>query len=76
MRSRKAAYAKHAKYDPRQSTAKAREASPGSLTRWEREVDPDGSLSASERRRKAEAALSAHMTGLSLLSSVARSKGA
>ena len=50
LRSRLAAYSLHAKHDPRETTQAARAAF---LTRFEREVDPDGSLPPAERARRA-----------------------
>jgi hypothetical protein len=44
----------------------------GFLARFEREVDPDGSLDASTRARLAENARKAHMSRLALASSKAR----
>ena len=44
----------------------------GLLTKFEREVDPDGSLDPLERRRRAEAKRKAHMLRLSFLSAKAR----
>ena len=71
LRSRLAAYSLHAKRDPKETTQAARAAF---LTRFEREVDPDGSLPPAERARRAQAALKAHMTRLALASSRARSR--
>ena len=71
MRARIGAYALHSRCDSTQHTAPARA---GFLARFEREVDPDGSLSEVERRRRAECALKAHMTRLSLASSKARAR--
>ncbi|MGI8685436.1 MAG: hypothetical protein ACR2MO_10170 [Acidimicrobiales bacterium] len=67
MRARIAAYSLHAKRDPRETTAPARAAF---LARFERQVDPDGTLPDAERR--AEAARKAHFTKLALRSSQAR----
>lgn len=44
------------------------------LARFEREVDPDGVLTPSERTRRADFARKAHMTTLALKSSRARSR--
>ncbi|MEW6477617.1 MAG: hypothetical protein AB1679_35675 [Actinomycetota bacterium] len=73
MRARLGAFAQHAKYDPRQTTAKARQTF---AERFEREVDPDGALEPAERARRAEAAKRAYYTRLALLSSQARRKHA
>lgn len=55
-------------------TAPARANAPGSLGRWEREVDPDGKLSPAERARRAEQARSAYFAALALKSSRSRQK--
>lgn len=70
------AHALHAQYDSRKLTANARAASPGSLTYWEREVDPDEALEQAERVRRAEHARKAYFTKLALRSAQARSKRA
>jgi hypothetical protein len=70
LRARLAAHSLHAQYDSREITAPARTAF---LARFEREVDPEGKLDASERARRAEHAKRAYFTGLSLKSSRARS---
>lgn len=44
----------------------------GFLARFEREVDPDGSLTPQERQRRAESAMRAHMQRLALKSAKAR----
>lgn len=68
-RARLAAYAMHAKYDATGTTAAARSAF---LDRFEREVDPAGTLSGPERLRRAEAAKRAYFTRLALRSAQAR----
>jgi hypothetical protein len=50
-------------------TAPARRAA---LERFQRQVDPDGSLSEAERARRAEQAMRAHMARLALRSARAR----
>jgi hypothetical protein len=50
-------------------TAPARRAA---LQRFERQVDPDGTLNPAERRRRAEQAVRAHMAGLALRSAQVR----
>ena len=70
-RGRIGAHRLHATHDPRETTAKARETF---LTQFEREVDPDGTLSLEERRRRAEHAKKAHFARLARLSAVARRK--
>jgi hypothetical protein len=69
LAARVAAYTKHSKYDPAQSTSKARSAF---LARFLADVDPDNHLPEIERTRRAEAALKAHMTRLSLRAAKAR----
>lgn len=71
-RSQRASIAAHAKWahtDAREGTAKARQVF---LDRFEREVDPEGILSPSERARRAEHAKSAHFKRLALKSARAR----
>jgi hypothetical protein len=67
--SRKGAYAVHAKYDARYLTSAARK---GFAARFERQVDPDGTLPPDERQRRAQAALRAHMQDLAFRSQKAR----
>jgi hypothetical protein len=64
-----AAHAMHARNDSRQVTTNARKAF---LDRFEHQVDPDGSLSIDERRRRADHARRAHMTKLALWSAQSR----
>ena len=73
LRGRIGAYALHASHDPRETTANARAAF---LKRFEREVDPDGTLSVDERRRRAVSACKAHMARLALASARARRQAA
>lgn len=70
LRARRAAYFLHARYDAREITADARAAF---LRRFEREVDPDNTLTLAERQRRGRYALKAHMTGLALTSARVRS---
>ncbi len=67
LRARAAAYAMHAKHDTRETTRAARGAF---ARRFEDQVDPDRTLPEDERRRRAEAALKAYMTGLARRRSV------
>ncbi len=69
LRARIAAYTLHATHDARVTTQPARDAF---LARFEREVDPDGSLPVAERRRRAEAAKKAYFSRLALKSAKAR----
>ncbi len=72
LAARIGAHALHAKIaDPSAHTAPARRAF---LDRFEREVDPDGVLSPTERARRAEHARKAYFTRLALKSAKARRK--
>ena len=70
-RGRIGAHRLHALYDSRELTAPARAAF---LARFEREVDPGGSLPEEERQRRAEHARKAHFGRLARLSAIARKK--
>ena len=73
LRARLAAHTLHAKVtDPAAHTAPARQAF---LDRFEREVDPDGVLSAQERARRAAHARKAYFAKLALASARARRNG-
>lgn len=69
QRARAAAFAKHAQHDPRESTARAREAW---MERFYETVDP--SLPQPERDRRARAAMRSYMASLALRSSKARAR--
>ena len=69
LRARMAAYTLHAKRDARETTAAARAAF---LDRFDRMVDPEGTLPEAERQRRAAAARKAYFTGLALRSAQAR----
>jgi len=70
LQARLAAHALHATVsDPTAHTAPARGAF---LSRFEREVDPEGVLEPEERARRAEHAKKAYFIKLALASSVAR----
>lgn len=71
LRSRAAAHQLHATHDSRALTANARAAA---LARFEREVDPDGTLPVVERLRRAEHAKKAYFTGLAYKSARSRRK--
>ena len=72
LRARIAAHSLHAKVaDPSAHTAPARRAF---LDRFEREVDPEGTLPPEERARRAEHARKAYFAALALKSARARSK--
>ncbi len=65
------AHVAHARHGGKQMTAAARK---GFLARFEREVDPDGTLPPEERTRRAEHALRAHMARLAAKSAAKRSR--
>jgi hypothetical protein len=67
-------YARAAKHDSTEMTAKARANGPGSIEYWERKVDPEGVLTPEERQRRATAAKSEHYARLALASAKARRK--
>jgi hypothetical protein len=69
LQARLAAYAMHARHDSRQTSANGRAAF---LSRFDREVDPDGVLEPEERSRRAEQARRAYFTRLSLAAAKAR----
>jgi hypothetical protein len=72
LRARLAAHSLHAKVvDPAAHTAPARAAF---LARFEREVDPDGTLPPAERMRRAEHARKAYFAKLALASARARGR--
>jgi hypothetical protein len=72
LQARMAAHALHAHVeDPAAHTAPAREVF---LSRFEREVDPEGVLEPQERARRAEHAKKAYFTRLALASSKARAE--
>lgn len=70
LRARLAAYTLHSQVDSAAHTQRAREAF---LAGFERQVDPEGILSETERQRRAEAAKRAHFTRLAYKSALARS---
>jgi hypothetical protein len=63
LQARMAAHLMHARNDSRVTSAPGRAAF---LARFEREVDPDGTLDPQERARRAEQARSAYFARLSL----------
>jgi hypothetical protein len=72
LRARMAAHALHARVqDPAAHTAPARKVF---LSRFEREVDPEGILDPQERARRAEHAKKAYFLRLASASSKARAK--
>jgi hypothetical protein len=70
LRAQLAANTRWSREDPAPTAARGQA---GLLARFEREVDPDGTLSPQERARRTQAALRAHMKRLALASSKARS---
>jgi hypothetical protein len=73
LRARLAVYTSWANTaDPAARTAPARAAA---NLRFERQVDPDGTMSADERTRRADAARRAFYTKLAYMSAKARSSG-
>jgi hypothetical protein len=74
MRARIAAYARWAKQDGSEGTARARANGPGSLDYWEQKVDPDGAWPTERRRKAAEAAMKEHFTRMAYKSSRARQR--
>ena len=71
LRARMAAHVLHSRVDSTVHTQPARRAF---LARFEDQVDPDRSLPAEERRRRAEHAKRAHMQALAMKSAKARSR--
>ncbi len=71
LRARKAAHTRWAGEDPKPNAARA---TAGLLARFERDVDPEGTLAPDERNRRALHARKAHMAGLALKSAQARRK--
>jgi hypothetical protein len=69
LRARLAVHTLHATRDSHETTAAARA---GFLARFERQVDPDGILDQSERRRRAEHARRAYFIRLSMAAAAAR----
>lgn len=69
LRARIGAFSLHARYDPRQTTARARATFASS---FERLVDPGMKLPLAERLRRAEAARRAHYARLARLSHITR----
>jgi hypothetical protein len=74
LRARMAAHRSWANTSDRAArTAPGRRAA---MDRYEREVDPDGSLDPSERTRRADHSMRAHMIRMALRSAQARRKSA
>ena len=71
LRGRMGAHLLHATHDSRRLTAPAREAF---LASFEGQVDPDGSLPADERRRRAAHARAAYFARLARRSAIVRAK--
>jgi hypothetical protein len=73
LRAQIAANARWSREDPAHNAIRGQA---GLLARFEREVDPDGTLPPAERARRAECARKAHMQRLALASSRARARRA
>jgi hypothetical protein len=73
LRGKIGAYSLHSKHDPRETTAPARAMF---LSRFERQVDPDGALSPEERTRRAGMARKAYFARLALKSAQSRRRRA
>jgi hypothetical protein len=71
QKARMAAHVLHSRVDASQHTAPARKAA---LDRFEREVDPDGTLPPQERARRAQHARKAYFIGLAIKSAAARKR--
>ena len=71
LRGRIGAHLLHATHDSRRLTAPAREAF---LASFERQVDPEGCLTADERRRRAAHARAAYFARLARRSAIVRAK--
>lgn len=69
LRARAAAYALHS-----QGGTSTEAATAAQLARFDRQVDPDGSLDPAERARRARFALKSHMASLSLKASRAKAR--
>ncbi len=69
LRARIGAHALHAAHNPKETTSKGRAAF---LARFEKEVDPDGTLPMDERRRRAEHARKKYFATLALKSARSR----
>ena len=76
QRRLRAEIAAHARWSREDPTATAIRAQAGLLAKFEREVDPDGTLTPAERARRAEHARRAHMKRLALRSAQARARRA
>jgi hypothetical protein len=70
--ARLAAYSKWAMCDDPEVAMRAPHK--GFLARFEKQVDPEGRLSPTDRQRRAEAAMKAHMTRLALRSAQSRKR--
>jgi hypothetical protein len=73
MRGRLAAHKMHSMYDSAETTAAGRAKF---LSRFEREVDPDGLLTPEERARRAEHAKRSYFIGLAFKSAQSRRRSA
>lgn len=76
QRRLRAQIAAHSRWSQEDPAANAARGQAGLLARFEREVDPDGTLTPEERHRRAESARKAHMARLTLASVTARRRKA
>lgn len=74
MRARLAAYERWSRASEADRAEQVRKMHRGMQDRWERQVDPDGTLPHAERIKRAEAAKKAHMTRMSMQSRTKRKK--
>jgi hypothetical protein len=72
LRARLAAHTSWANTSDR--TARTEAARQAAMDKFERQVDPDGTLPPAERAKRAESARKAHFTRMALLSAQARAK--
>lgn len=69
MWGRMGAHAQHARHDPRSTTSAARQAL---VTKWEREVDPNGTLSSDELAKRVAHKRAEHMARMTKAAADAR----
>lgn len=76
QRTLRASIAAHTRWSREDPAANAARGQAGLLARFEREVDPGGTLPPAERERRVQSAYRAHMGRLALASSKARARRA
>lgn len=74
MRARLAAHERWARASEADRAEQVRKMHRGMQDRWEREVDPDGTLPVAERIKRAESAKRAHMTRMAVAARAARKR--